>query len=105
MRARYCAYATGNVAFLIDTTHPDGPHARSDRGSWRAELVAYCRATEFQGLTVHCHEIDEESGRAKVMFTARMLQAGVDVGFTEHSLFLRDGRRWKYHSGEVAEPP
>lgn len=104
MRARYCAYATGNVAFLIDTTHPDGPHARDDRSAWRDDLAAHCRATQFLGLTIHSHEVDEENGRASVRFTARMQQADKDVGFTEHSLFLRDGRRWKYHSGEIAEP-
>ena len=105
MRARYTAYAIGNVRFLMDTTHPEGPHARDDRGQWRTDLAQHCRATSFEGLTIHSHTVDDDTERATVTFTARLTQAGGDVGFTERSLFLRDGARWKYHSGEVVDAP
>ena len=103
MRARYSAYAIGDVGFVIDTTHPEGPLAREDRRAWKTELLAYCRATEFVGLQVHAHEVDEVQGRATVRFTASLRQQGQDVGFSECSLFVRDGARWKYFSGEMLD--
>ena len=105
MRARYTAYAIGNVRFLMDTTHPEGPHARNDRRQWRADLTEHCRATTFEGLTIHSHNVGDDTARAKVTVTAHLSQAGGDVGFTERSLFLRDGARWKYHSGEMVQAP
>lgn len=103
MRARYSAYAIGDTKFLIDTTHPESPHAQADRRAWKQELAAYCRATEFVGLTVHEHAVDEAAGRASVRFTAALRQDGRDVGFTEHSTFVREGARWYYASGELGE--
>lgn len=103
VRARYTAYATGKVRFLIDTTHPDGPQARADRAQWRAELAEYCRATRFESLTIGEHEIDEAAGRAWVSFTVRIWQGDNFVGFAERSMFIRDGTRWRYHSGELTE--
>ncbi len=105
MRARYTAYAIGNADFLIDTTHPDGPHAQLDRGAWKAELLEYCGRTLFEGLTVHEHHVDEDAGRATVTFSARLVSGGQDVGFTERSTFVRDGNRWRYHCGEMLEGP
>lgn len=103
MRARYTAYVIGAVDFLIDTTDPDGPHARADRAAWRRELAEHCRATEFHGLTVHSAELAPGGDEAWVTFSARMTQDDVDVGFTERSLFRRAGDRWRYVSGEF--PP
>lgn len=103
MRARYSAYATGDANFLIDTTHPESPHAQADRRAWKQELVAYCRATQFVGLTVHAHERDDAAGRASVTFTAALRQDGRDVGFTEHSTFVREGMRWYYLGGESSD--
>lgn len=99
MRARFSAFAVGNVEFLIATTHPDGPQAQPDIESWRAELEAYCAAVGFRGLEVHNHEVNEIAGRSTVTFTATLVRDGEDVGFTEQSLFLLVGERWLYHSG------
>src|SRR5690606_2124565 len=52
MRARYSAYALSRVDFIIDTTHPTSPHFRTDRGPWKADLLAYCRSHHFLGLMV-----------------------------------------------------
>lgn len=103
MPARFTAYAIGNVEFLIRTTHPDGPQWQSDRAAWVAELKAYCASTTFAGLTVLDHSIDpDDDTRAHVTFAAALQQDGRPVGFTERSLFLRDGTRWRYHSGEMS---
>lgn len=103
MRARYTAYAIGNVGFLIRTTHPAGPQWQEDGPAWTSELKAYCASTNFVGLTVVEHSIDPgDDNRAHVTFRAELEQDGRPVGFTERSLFLRDGARWRYHSGEMA---
>ncbi len=101
MRARYTAYATGNVDFLIRTTHPAGPQWREDTAAWKIELLEYCRATTFATLEVLGHELDEEAGRAHVTFRAELFEGTAPVGFTERSLFVREGGRWLYHSGEM----
>ncbi len=103
MPARYTAFAIGNVDFLIRTTHPDGPPWREDAAAWATELRAYCRRTEFVGLAVVEHDIDEEAGRAHVTFRADLRQDGLPVGFTERSLFLWADGRWLYHSGDSLE--
>ena len=98
MRARYTAYAIGNVAFVMDTTHRDSPLQR-ERSAWKAELVQYCRTTEFVELTVHEHATDDAAGTAVVEFTAALRQDGRDATFRERSTFRRDGARWKYFDG------
>ncbi len=105
MRARYCAYAIGRVDFLIATTHPDGPQARADAKAWRAELIEYCQQTEFVGLAILGDTRSDDDTEATVTFTAELRQGGQEVGFTERSRFVRDANRWKYHSGEMLEPP
>lgn len=99
MRARYSAFAVGNIEFLISTTHPEGSQAQQDVEQWRAELDAYCREVQFEGLEVRGHEVDEIAGRATVTFTASMRRAGEEIGFTERSTFLLEDGRWLYHSG------
>ena len=100
MPARYTAYATGNVDYLIKTTDPEGPHWREDTSAWREELIHYCRLTEFAGLEILSDELDEASGRAHVTFKVDLRQEGQPVGFTERSLFLSKDGRWLYHSAE-----
>lgn len=101
MPARYTAYAIGEVEYLMATTHPEGPQWESDRAAWKAELIAYCRATRFTGLEILEHDLDEASGRAHVIFRAHLERDGQPNSFVEHSLFLKHEGRWKYHSGEM----
>lgn len=104
VRARYTAFVTGKVRFIIDTTHPEAPHAREDRAAWRAEVQDYCRRTSFEGLELHEEEVDEDAGEAHVRFTVELSIDGNPAGFTERSLFRQEGRRWLYVSGELGEP-
>jgi SEC-C motif-containing protein len=100
MRSRYTAYAVGDVAYLMATTAPASPWARADRGSWRAELVAWCRDTRFCGLTVHDHDTQGDTGT--VHFSARLTQGDRDLSFSERSRFVRRDGRWWYLDGQVA---
>lgn len=98
MRSRYCAYALGRVEYLLTTTHPGGPHWEADTEAWRAEIRRFCEATTFQGLEVEAVEAGEETSR--VLFRATLAGGGRTVILRENSLFLRQGGRWLYHSGE-----
>jgi len=100
VRARYTAYAIGEVRFIMDTTHPTAPHFQADRAAWRAELQDYCRRASFSGLEIHAHELDEARGEAFVTFSVELRLDGQEAGFRERSRFLRDGNRWRYASGE-----
>jgi SEC-C motif-containing protein len=104
MRARYCAYSIGNVEFIVETTHPEGPMHRPDVTTWSAELSEYCHRTRFTGLTIHEHGAlgDDE---AFVTFTAELEQDGSAHEQTERSVFRRDGRRWKYFDGAPVQRP
>lgn len=103
MPARYTAYAMGDVDFVMATTHPDGPQWEADRVAWKADLIAYCRATRFTGLEILEHELDEDAERGHVTFRAHLEREGQPNSFVERSLFLKHEGRWKYHSGEMRE--
>jgi len=99
MRSRYSAYAVGDVAYLMATTHPDGPHWRDDAG-WAEELAAFCESTEFVGLRVIGHG-KLPNGEAWVEFEADLRQSGRAVPMHERSRFRRLDGRWLYLDGEV----
>ena len=96
MRSRYSAYALGLAEYVMATTHPDGPHFEADPGYWRDDLLAYCRAVQFQGLEVMSHAQHGDVG--SVRFKAELSRDGEDVSFVEHSRFQRVDGHWLYHS-------
>ncbi len=104
MRSRYSAYVARNVAYILRTTHPDGPHWESNAARWAESVEHFCTHTEFGGLTIR-ETGDMATGDAWVTFEARLQQNGVDTSFVERSLFRKADGHWLYHSGvhEAAE--
>jgi SEC-C motif-containing protein len=96
MRSRYCAYALERVDYLIQTTHPEGPHWQPDRARWRASLRDWCRATRFLGLELLAVDEALPQEEASVTFRATLSQGAQDISFTERSRFRRHEGRWKY---------
>ena len=94
MRARYCAFALGEVNFLMDTTHPKSPHHRTDRMAWAAELGAFCAETQFKRLSIVSQSADGNAGH--VHFRARFERAGRSAVLEEKSEFIRQEGRWYY---------
>ncbi|MDM8529423.1 YchJ family metal-binding protein [Anaerolineales bacterium HSG24] len=107
MRSRYTAYIIGDMNYIIETTHPNGPLYRSDRVAWLTELRFFCQRTQFVRLDIL--DVTEEataednSGQAWVTFRATLTQQKQDASFTERSLFKRHHNMWKYFSGEHLE--
>ena len=98
MRSRFTAYAVGDVRHLMRTTDPEGPHYRTDRGTWAAELRAYCAQTAFIALTILDAHMDGDTGM--VHFQATLEHAGRRTIQEERSRFRRRKRRWLYIDGE-----
>lgn len=98
MRSRFAAYAKGLHAYIMDTTHPESPHARPDRAGWREELDRFTRTTRFSGLTIlEVSPIEDDQGF--VTFEADLRRDGQAVGFVERSRFVRVAGRWLYIDG------
>ena len=102
MRSRYAAYAVGEVRYIVDTTHPDGPHWRPDRDAWIEQIWRFSRATRFVGLKVLEAGLDA-SGDPFVTFEAKLVQASKDASFCERSVFRMQQGRWKYFDGAPVE--
>ena len=94
MRARYSAFARGDVRFLADTLCADHPDRKEGaEGEYR-------RAREnqrFLDLCIMHTSIDGDVG--EVLFYARIFERGRDCSFVELSGFVREGGEWKYASG------
>lgn len=95
MRSRYAAYAKGLVAYLIDTTDPESPHAQVDRAIWAAELRDYCAGRRFTGLDI-LHAPPPVADRGEVTFRAHLKERGLPFSFVERSAFRRREGRWLY---------
>lgn len=91
MRSRYSAYAKKLPDYIIKTTHPENP--RFSRS--KEEILEFCRKTEFRNLKI----ID--SGEDTVTFFAELYQDGMNVSFTEKSLFKKLNGLWLYKEGHV----
>ena len=97
MRARYAAYALGNVRFILQTEQPNPPRTAKEQAAHRLSLKQFCQSTQFLGLQILAESRLSDS-QATVTFRATLLQNGQDASFTEKSLFgLRNGR-WFYVS-------
>jgi len=101
MRARYAAYAVGEVDYILTTTHPDSPHFRPNTAAWRADVRHFSLRTTFQSLTVH--HAQEDGDTAQVRFFATLKQGDQDASFGEESQFSRVDGRWLYVHGTAAQ--
>jgi SEC-C motif-containing protein len=99
MRSRFTAYSVGAVQYIIDTTHPDGPHWNSNEPSWRKEIELFCSVTQFEKLEVI------ETNKDQVFFHATLSREGKDCSFAERSTFAHHANRWCYLSGEPEPIP
>ena len=103
MRARYCAYARGLAAYIIQTTHPLNADAEEEHHVRAGEIISFGRSTSFDGLmVVDAGFRDGEEDWGWVHFVARLNQKGHDASFEEISQFaLDDDDHWAYVDGEI----
>jgi SEC-C motif domain protein len=101
MRSRYCAYAIGNVDYIMKTTHPENSEYSEDTPKWKEELKQFSGITHFDGLRIL--EFIDGADKAYVSFNVSLRQNGEDASFTEKSTFVKENGKWYYRQGDVLE--
>ena len=97
MRSRYSAYALHLAAYIMKTTHPDGPQYNPDPVAWKRAIELFCQNTRFERLQILAVQGD------MVTFRATLFAHQRDVSFTEMSVFRQHNGQWKYYSGTQLE--
>ena len=99
MRARYSAFATGAIDFIVASTH----------STTRAEIdipyiTDWSQNSTWRGLQI----IETKSigdNKAYVSFEANFTQAGKDQNHREKSLFEREHGEWRFVTGDELKNP
>ncbi|MGB0638451.1 MAG: YchJ family protein [Myxococcota bacterium] len=99
MRSRFTAYSVGASQYIMDTTHPDGPHWNENHQSWKQDIDLFCSVTHFEQLAVL------EAKDDQVFFHAILSREGEDCSFAERSTFAHHKQRWCYLSGKPEPIP
>lgn len=101
MRARYTAYATGNIDFVERTIHPSG-RAGFDRESARQ----WAEKSQWHGLEV-LNSVDgkEEDVQGTVEFIARYSQENEMTDHHELALFRKESGQWTFVDGRLLRQP
>ncbi|MCW8890563.1 MAG: YchJ family protein [Sedimenticola sp.] len=100
MRARYCAFALGQIDFLSESLHPD------HRGDHDVEATRHwAENSKWLGLEI----VDKESGeegdeKGIVEFIATYKEGGVVKHHHERSNFSKVGDEWFFVDGEIVPP-
>lgn len=93
MKSRYSAYAAGQSAYIVKTTHPSNPDFTTDIKKWKQEIETFCDYTAFNGLKIL--DFIENGDTAYVAFEAS-LSSGL---LKEKSRFFKEEGRWLYVDG------
>jgi SEC-C motif domain protein len=99
MRARYSAFATGAMEFIVDTTHS------ATRGEVNVpDITEWSNTSTWQGLEIiETKDLDEQ--RAYVSFEAHFTQQGKEQKHREKSLFEREDGSWRFVTGDELKNP
>ncbi len=102
MRARYAAYALGQIDFILNTQHPEKRDDTDREGTER-----WSRESEWLGFEVLKTERGgPEDDEGVVEFCARYKLKGVTITHRERSQFRKHQGAWYFWEGEqIAGPP
>ena len=92
MRARYSAYVDGQVAFILETTHPD------HRQDFDAEgIKAWAENSEWEGLEIiRTHRGGKNDDQGQVEFIAKNREDGKGCAHHELSGFDKIDGTWYF---------
>jgi SEC-C motif-containing protein len=99
MRARYSAFATGAIDFIVATNH----------SSTRHEVIIpdirdWSESSTWHGLQIiDTREVDDN--KTLVSFEARFTQRGKEQQHREMSQFEREDGKWRFVTGEQLKNP
>lgn len=97
MRSRYSAYVKGEVAYIMETTHPERREENDER-----VIKNWSLKSQWHGLDI----IKKEKGTAndddgKVEFVAKYTQKGIRKEHHERALFKKEGDIWYFYDAEM----
>jgi len=93
MRARYNAFETGNIEFIVETHHPDSKSEMDVE-----ETKKWALNSEWLGLEIVSTEGGkEDDSEGVVEFKAFYKENGQDVVHHEKSQFLKVDGKWLYY--------
>lgn len=99
MRARYSAYATGEVAFITNSLHPDSLKTNDEAATRR-----WAEESDWLGLQIVSTEKGGEGDDEGVVeFIATYREKGERHEHHEISRFTRHNGRWLYMDGDMAK--
>ena len=99
MRARYSAFATGAIDFIVASTH----------SSTRKEVdipytTEWSKNSTWQGLQIiETKDVDEN--KTLVSFEAKFTQHGTEQNHREKSIFERENGQWRFVTGDELKNP
>jgi SEC-C motif domain protein len=99
MRARYSAFATGALEFIVNSTH-----SRTRNDVDRAFIREWSETSTWRGLQIlETKTVDDDT--AFVSFDAQYTQGGQDHSHREKSLFEREDGQWRFVTGDELKNP
>jgi SEC-C motif-containing protein len=99
MRARYSAFVTGAIDFIVESTH-----SRTRNEIDLSFIRQWSETSTWHGLEIlETKTIDDN--RAFVSFEARYTQGGKDLNHREKSLFEREDGHWRFVTGDELKNP
>lgn len=101
MRARYSAYAKGEVDFILAS------HSPKDRGDLsREDIAQWANSSEWQGLEiVSTQQGQEGDSKGIVEFKAHYMQDRARFTHHEKAIFEKDGDQWFFADGHIVNEP
>ena len=99
MRARYSAFATGAIDFIVASTH-----SRTRKEIDLAFIREWSETSTWRGLEIlETKQVNDN--KAFVSFEAQFTQGGEDHRHREKSLFERENGAWRFVTGDDLKNP
>ena len=99
MRARYSAFVTGAIDFVVDSTH-----SSTQKEIDRSFITEWSQSSTWKGLEIlETKAINDDT--ALVSFEARYEQGGKEQNHREKSLFEREDGKWRFVTGDELKNP
>ena len=99
MRARYSAFVTGAIDFIVESTH-----SRTRKEIDLSFIRDWSQNSVWRGLQILETKVLNED-KAYVSFEAQYTQNGQDQNHREKSLFEREDGQWRFLTGDELKNP
>ncbi len=99
MRARYSAFATGAIEFIVASTH-----SRTRREVNVQDTTEWSQTSTWHGFQI-LDTKDLGNDQAQVSFAAQFTQHGKEQNHREKSLFEREDGKWRFVTGDELKNP